>query len=95
MPHLRIRPQSNPEWDVVRTSQTDAGADDKIRSAGEGGQSIWISVKTTTGVDGRLDWPHRESEKALCEGAHNQLWRIYNRAGAHPGTKVLEILSVS
>ncbi|KRB49674.1 hypothetical protein ASE02_17895 [Phenylobacterium sp. Root700] len=85
---VRAMGRTRSDDDVVWTSQTDPGADHDIRSIGEDGQPIWIEVKTTTGTDGRFDWPRREFEKALREGARYQLWRVYNGASEQPEAKM-------
>lgn len=71
---------AKPELYVVWTSQDDPGADHDIRSIDINGEPRWIEVKSTTGVDGRFDWPRREFEKALRERERYELWRVYRVA---------------
>ena len=78
---------SEPERVVIWTSRTEPGADHDIRSIDEDGRSRWIEVKSTTGVDGRFDWPRREFEKALRERERYELWRVYRVADRSPVAK--------
>lgn len=77
-----------PEQKVIWSSHIDAGADHDIQSIDADGLPIWIEVKATSGYDGRFDWPRREFEKALREGARYQLWRVYGATSANPLAKV-------
>jgi hypothetical protein len=76
-----------PEDLVVWTSQADPGADHDIRSINEKGQARWLEVKSTSGIDGRFDWPRKEFEKALREGENYELWRVYHAATINPVAK--------
>ncbi|MNQ94588.1 hypothetical protein D3C85_1101100 [compost metagenome] len=78
---------ANPELYVVWTSQDEPGADHDIRSIDINGEPRWIEVKSTTGVDGRFDWPRREFEKALRERDRYELWRVYRVADKKPVAK--------
>lgn len=84
---LRALGHEKPEDLVFWTSKTDAGADHDIRSLGTDGKPLFIEVKSTTGTDGRFEWPRREFEKALQEGEHYELWRIYNVNTTNPVAK--------
>ncbi|MGO7910669.1 DUF3883 domain-containing protein [Rhizobium ruizarguesonis] len=84
---LRALGHEKPEDLVVWTSKTDAGADHDIRSIGTDGKPLFIEVKSTTGTDGRFEWPRREFEKALREGEHYELWRVYNVNTTKPVAK--------
>lgn len=78
---------ANPEQYVVWTSQDEPSADHDIRSIDINGQPRWIEVKSTTGVDGRFEWPRREFEKALRERDRYELWRVYRVADKEPVAK--------
>jgi len=66
-----------PERYVIWTSRDEPGADHDIRSIDAKGLPRWIEVKSTTGVDGRFDWPRKEFEKALRDRDRYELWRVY------------------
>lgn len=84
---LRACGHDSPQKLVTWTSQTDAGADHDIRSVAEDGGTLWIEVKSTTGTDGRFDWAKKEFQKALREGDHYELWRVYEAHTKHPTAK--------
>jgi hypothetical protein len=77
----------SPEEVVVWTSAADPGADHDIRSVADDGKPLWIEVKSTAGRDGNFDWPKNEFQKALREGSHYELWRVYEAASEHPIAK--------
>jgi hypothetical protein len=70
----------DPESAVIWTSRNDPGADHDIRSIDGNGGVRWIEVKSTTGNDGRFDWPRKEFEKAMRERERYELWRVYRAA---------------
>ena len=76
-----------PERYVIWTSRTEPGADHDIRSIDAEGRPRWLEVKSTTGVDGRFDWPRKEFEKALRERDRYELWRVYRVADRAPVAK--------
>ncbi len=78
---------AEPERYVIWTSRDELGADHDIRSIDAKGRPRWIEVKSTTGVDGRFDWPRKEFEKALRERDRYELWRIYCVASHAPVAK--------
>ncbi|KAI5911892.1 DUF3883 domain-containing protein [Azoarcus sp. PA01] len=78
---------AEPERYVIWTSREEPGADHDIRSIDAHGRPRWIEVKSTTGVDGRFDWPRKEFEKALRERARYELWRVYRVVGHAPVAK--------
>jgi hypothetical protein len=78
---------ADPERYVIWTSRDEPGADHDIRSIDTNGQPRWLEVKSTTGVDGRFDWPRREFEKALRERDRYELWRVYCVADREPVAK--------
>lgn len=84
---LRALGHVSPEQLVRWTSQANAGADHDIRSVAEDGKPLWIEVKSTTGTDGRFDWSKKEFQKALREGDHYELWRIYEAATECPSAR--------
>jgi sacsin len=84
---LRNLGVTNPEGQVVWTSQKDPGADHDIKSISEDGRPLWIEVKATRGTDGRFEWTQNEFRKALTDGEHYELWRIYEADTEHPTAK--------
>ena len=78
---------AEPERYVIWTSRDEPGADHDIRSIDAHGRPRWIEVKSTTGVDGRFDWPRKEFEKALRERDRYELWRVYRVADRTPVAK--------
>jgi hypothetical protein len=72
---------------VIWTSRDEPGADHDIRSIDAERRPRWIEVKSTTGTDGRFDWPRKEFEKALREGDRYELWRVYRVADRAPVAK--------
>ncbi|SDA75387.1 MULTISPECIES: DUF3883 domain-containing protein [unclassified Janthinobacterium] len=78
---------AEPERYVIWTSRDEPGADYDIRSIDTNGRPRWIEVKSTTGVEGRFDWPRKEFEKALRERDHYELWRVYRVASHTPIAK--------
>jgi hypothetical protein len=78
---------AEPERYVIWTSRDEPGADHDIRSIDAHGRPRWIEVKSTTGVDGRFDWPRKEFEKALRERDRYELWRVYRVTGRAPVAK--------
>jgi Domain of unknown function (DUF3883) len=76
-------------WRLRRSppKAADPGADHDIRSVAEDGKPLWIEVKSTSGRDGNFDWPKNEFQKALREGSHYELWRVYEAASEHPIAK--------
>lgn len=88
----RVRKQGhpNPEQVVIWTSAGDPGADHDICSIDEAGNPRWIEVKSTTGTDGRFEWPRKEFEKAFRERERYELWRVYRAAGTDPVAKCFE-----
>jgi hypothetical protein len=84
---VRAMGHERPEDLVIWTSHADPGADHDIKSVGEDGRVRWIEVKSTTGTDGRFDWPRKEFEKALREGERYELWRVYKAATTDPIAK--------
>ena len=84
---MRDMGHAEPERLVIWTSRTEPGADHDIRSIDENGLTRWIEVKSTTGVDGRFDWPSKEFEKALRERDRYELWRVYRATDRSPVAK--------
>ncbi len=84
---VRAMGHERPESLVIWTSQTDPGADHDIKSIGEDERVRWIEVKSSTGTDGRFDWPRKEFEKALREGDRYELWRVYRAGTTNPVAK--------
>ena len=78
---------ANPEDQVAWISRNDPGADHDIKSISEDGQPLWIEVKSTTGTDGRFEWTQSEFRKALADGAHYELWRVYEADTEQPTAK--------
>lgn len=84
---LRAAGHANPEKHVVWTSRSDPGADHDIVSVAADGKPLWIEVKSTMGTDGAFLWPRAEFVKALREGDHYELWRVYE---AHTGSPTVK-----
>jgi hypothetical protein len=78
---------ARPEEVVIWTSASDPGADHDIRSVAGDGKPLWIEVKSTTGQDGLFEWPKNEFQKALREGDHYELWRVYEATSERPIAK--------
>lgn len=84
---VRAMGHPEPERYVIWTSRDEPGADHDIRSIDDKGRPRWIEVKSTTGVDGRYDWPRKEFEKALRERDRYELWRVYRVGDRTPVAK--------
>jgi hypothetical protein len=84
---LRAAGHPDPEKHVVWRSRSNPGADHDIMSVAADGKPLWIEVKSTMGTDGRFEWPRAEFEKALREGDHYELWRVYQAHTASPTAK--------
>ena len=84
---MRSAGHPSPNEVVVWTSAADPGADHDIRSVADDGKPLWIEVKSTAGRDGNFDWPKNEFQKALREGSHYELWRVYEAVSGHPIAK--------
>jgi uncharacterized protein DUF3883 len=84
---LRATGHPDPEKHVIWTSRSNPGADHDIVSVAADGKPFWIEVKSTMGTDGRFDWPRAEFEKALREGDHYELWRVYQAHTDAPTVK--------
>jgi hypothetical protein len=84
---LRAAGHSNPENQVVWTSRCDPGADHDIISLATDGKPLWIEVKSTMRADGSFVWSRAEFEKALREGDHYELWRLYQAHTVSPTVK--------
>jgi hypothetical protein len=84
---LRAAGHPSPEKVVVWTSDADPGADHDIRSLADDCKPLWIEVKSTAGHDGNFVWPKNEFQKALREGSHYELWRVYEATSEHPIAK--------
>jgi len=84
---LRAAGHPDPENKVVWTSRSDPGADHDIMSIATDGKPLWIEVKSTMGTDGGFMWPRAEFVKALREGDHYELWRVYQAHTLTPTVK--------
>ena len=58
-----------------------------IRSVADDGKPLWIEVKSTAGRDGNFIWAKNEFQKALQEGSHYELRRVYEATSEHPLAK--------
>jgi hypothetical protein len=87
---LRALGHGDPEALITWTSKENPWADHDIRSVAPDGKPLWIEVKSTTGNDGRIDWSRLEFEKALREGDHYMIWRVYNVETTSPLAKAFE-----
>jgi hypothetical protein len=77
----------DPDIHVQWTSRRDPGADHDIRSIAEDGKPLWIEVKSTMGTDGKFEWSQNEFKRALAEGDHYELWRVYEVHTERPTAK--------
>lgn len=84
---VRDMGHDEPERYVIWTSRDEPGADHDIRSIDADGSPRWIEVKSTTGVDGRFEWPRKEFEMALRKREHYELWRVYHVDSRTPVAK--------
>jgi hypothetical protein len=84
---VRAMGYAEPERYVIWTSRAQPGADHDIRSIDADGRPRWLEVKSTTGSDGRFEWPRQEFEKALRERERYELWRVYRVAEHTPTAK--------
>jgi hypothetical protein len=84
---VRAMGYAEPERYVIWTSRDQPGADHDIRSIDADGRPRWLEVKSTTGSDGRFEWPRQEFEKALRERERYELWRVYRVAERTPTAK--------
>ncbi len=84
---LRAAGHPEPEKYVVWTAQSDPGSDHDIISMSVDGKPLWIEVKSTIGTDGSFLWPRAEFLKALREGDHYELWRVYQAHTTTPTAK--------
>jgi hypothetical protein len=84
---VRDMGHDEPERYVIWTSRDEPGADHDIRSIDANGLPRWIEVKSTTGVDGRFEWPRKEFEMALRKREHYELWRVYHVDSRTPVAK--------
>jgi hypothetical protein len=84
---VRALGYEKPEAVVTWTSQNDRGADHDIRSIAEDGRPLWIEVKATVGTHGNFSWPRNEFERALRNGTHYELCRVYESHTTQPTIK--------
>ena len=81
---VRAAGHESPESIVTWVSRDDPTADHDIRSVGESGATLWIEVKSTSGSDGTFDWPESEVARAMAEGEHYVLCRVYRVDSKNP-----------
>lgn len=84
---VRAMGYHEPERYVIWTSRDQPGADHDIRSIDSEGRPRWLEVKSTTGTEGRFEWPRQEFERALRERERYELWRVYRVAERDPTAK--------
>lgn len=83
----RVTALGYPESRVVRTFETDPGADHDILSVHEDGGDLWIEVKSTAGRGGSFEWSINEFGRALQERERYVLWRVYEARSETPSCK--------
>ena len=77
----------SPETLVTWVSRDEPTADHDIRSFAEDGSTMWIEVKSTSGLDGNFDWPESEIAKAMAERERYVLCRVYRVNSTNPVVK--------
>ena len=84
---LRESGHGSPESLVSWVARDNPTADHDIRSIAEDGDTLWIEVKSTSGLDGNFDWPESEVAKAMAEREHYVLCRVYRVSSTNPLVK--------
>ena len=84
---IRDAGYESPESLVTWDSRDDPTADHDIRSVARDGSTLWIEVKSTSGLDGNFDWPESEVAKAMSEREHYLLCRVYRVSSTNPLVK--------
>ena len=77
----------SPESLVTWVARDDPTADHDIRSVGEDGGTLWIEVKSTSGLDGNFEWPESEVARAMAERERYVLCRVYRADSTTPLVK--------
>ncbi|MDD9994422.1 MAG: DUF3883 domain-containing protein, partial [Dehalococcoidia bacterium] len=77
----------SPESLVTWVSRDNPTADHDIRSVAADGATLWIEVKSTSGLDGSFDWPESEVAKAMAERGKYILCRVYRANSRQPIVK--------
>ena len=81
---VREMGHDSPSSFVTWVADEDPTADHDIRSITEDGSQLWIEVKSTSGSDGRFEWPVSEIAKAMAEREHYVLYRVYRADSTSP-----------
>ena len=76
-----------PESLVFWVARDDPTADHDIRSVADCGRTLWIEVKSTSGLDGNFDWSESEVAKAVTEREDYVLYRVYRVNSTNPLVK--------
>ena len=84
---LREAGYESPESLVTWVARDDPTADHDIRSTAEDGGTLWIEVKSTSGLDGNFDWPESEVARAMKERERYVLCRVYRVNSTKPLVK--------
>ena len=84
---VRNAGHESPESLVTWVSRDDPTADHDIRSVAEDGGTLWIEVKSTSGLDGSFDWPESEVARAMAERERYVLCRVYLVNSTNPLVK--------
>ena len=83
----RVEGLGYPASRVVWQSQINPASEYDILSVDDDGSDLFIEVKSTTGRDGRFEWPREEFYKAVEERQHYILWRVYQVGDIRPTRK--------
>ncbi|HVC53783.1 MAG TPA: DUF3883 domain-containing protein [Stellaceae bacterium] len=85
---VRAMGYAEPERYVIWTSRDQPGADHDIRSIDADGRPRWLEVKSTTGSDGRFEWPRQEFE-GVARARTLRALACLSRLRTHPDREML------
>ena len=81
---VRDAGHKSPESLVAWVSRDNPTTDHDIRSIADDGTTLWIEVKSTSGLDGNFDWPESEVARAMAVREHYVLCRVYRVDSKNP-----------
>lgn len=85
----RIRKLGFSEDRLEWTSDRDETADHDIRSVDDDGADLWIEVKSTVGQGRHFFWSIAEFERAVREGPHYAIYRVYDVSTTTPQLAII------